>query len=129
MNSITIENIIKTHDIVIQETGGEEGILNSSLIESAYYSAFQTFGGKEFYPSVVEKAARIGYGLMSNHRFVDGNKRTGMLILDAFLDVNGYLSTFSEEDGEAMAWKVAAHEIEYEDFYDWLQSNVIKVSQ
>ena len=62
------------HQILVQETGGAAGVRDMKLLDAALESVFQTFDGKELFPSKREKAARLGYGLVSNHAFVDGNK-------------------------------------------------------
>ena len=83
------DKVLLLHQIISQETGGDPNLRDINLLDSALESAFQTFDGKELYPTKEEKAARIGYSLISNHAFVDGNKRIGMYVLLSFLEVNG----------------------------------------
>ena len=75
------DKVLLLHQIISQETGGDPNLRDINLLDSALESAFQTFDGKELYPTKEEKAARIGYSLISNHAFVDGNKRIGMYVL------------------------------------------------
>lgn len=75
--------------MIAQETGGSIGVRDEGLLESALEAAFSGFGGTEFYPTKEEKGARLGYNLISNHAFLDGNKRIGMYVMLTFLEVNG----------------------------------------
>lgn len=66
------------HQILVEATGGSVGVRDEGLLDSALEEAFAGFGDKEFYPTKEEKGARLGYTQISNHAFVDGNKRIGM---------------------------------------------------
>ena len=79
MIKLSKEKVMLLHEMLAKQTGGSTGIRDTDLLESALESAYQTFGGVELYPSVEEKGAWLGYALISNHAFVDGNKRIGML--------------------------------------------------
>ena len=83
------EKVLLLHQLLIQETGGADHIRDFALLDSALEGAFATFGGEELYPSKEEKGARLGFSLISNHAFVDGNKRIGMYVMLTFLEVNG----------------------------------------
>ena len=83
------DKVLLLHKLITEETGGDPNIRDVALLDSALESAFQTFGGQELYPTKEEKGARIGYSLISNHSFVDGNKRRGMYVLLTFLETNG----------------------------------------
>ena len=108
------KRVLLLYQMIVEETGGTFGIRNESLLESAIEAPYQTFDGKELFPSKIEKAARLGYGLISNHPFVDGNKRIGAYIMLSFLVVNGIYLEFSDEEIENMALGVAAGEMNYE---------------
>ena len=71
------EQVILLHAQLIVETGGAEGVRDEGLLESALYAPFQSFGDRDVYPSIQQKAAHLGIGLTKNHAFVDGNKRIG----------------------------------------------------
>ena len=77
------------HRLIAEETGGSIGVRYETLLESALENVFSGFGGQEFYPTREEKGARLGYALISNHAFVDGNKRISMYVMLTFLEVNG----------------------------------------
>ena len=81
------DRVLLIYKYLMEETGGGAGIRDAGLLESALESAFQTFGGADLYPTKEEKAARMVESLISNHAFVDGNKRIGMYVLLAFLEV------------------------------------------
>ena len=83
------EKVLLLHQLMIAETGGAAEIRDFGLLDSALESAFASFDGQEFYPSKEEKGARLGYALISDHAFVDGNKRIGMYVMLTFLEVNG----------------------------------------
>ena len=84
------------HDLISRETGGDAGVRDFGLLESALESAYQTFDGKELYPTILQKAVRLCYGLVQNHPFYDGNKRIGTLALLVTLDLNNI--TFSADN-------------------------------
>lgn len=83
------EKVLLLHQIMIKTTGGAAGVRDFGLLDSALESAYATFDGKDLYPTKEEKAARLGFSLVSNYAFVDGNKRIGMYVLLTFLEVNG----------------------------------------
>ena len=89
MIEFTKEKILLLHQYIAEETGGSMGVRDEALLDSALKSAFATFDGKELYPTKEEKAARIGASLVSNHAFLDGNKRIGMYVMLTFLEFNG----------------------------------------
>ena len=83
------DKVLLLHKLIAQETGGSIGVRDEALLDSALENAFAGFGEQEFYPTKEEKGARLGYTLISNHAFVDGNKRIGMYVMLTFLEVNG----------------------------------------
>ena len=117
------EKVLLLHKIITEETGGDPNIRDFALLESALESAFQTFGGEELYPSKEEKGARLGYALISNHAFVDGNKRIGMYIMMVFLEVNGIRIEPSVDDVARVGLAVASGEMKYDDLLEWIIDN------
>ena len=79
------EKVLLLHQLIIAETGGNVELRDIGLLDSALEGCFQSFGGQELYPTKEEKGARLGYSLISNHAFVDGNKRIGMYVMLTFL--------------------------------------------
>lgn len=117
------EKVLLLHKLITEETGGDPNIRDSRLLDSALESAFQTFDGKELYPTKEEKGARIGYALISNHAFVDGNKRIGMYVLLTFLETNGVKISPTVDDVARVGLAVAAGEMGYDDLLDWILAN------
>ena len=75
------DKVLLLHQILAEATGGSVGVRDDALLDSALESAFAGFGDREFYPSKEEKGARLGFALISNHAFVDGNKRIGIYVM------------------------------------------------
>jgi death-on-curing protein len=97
MIKISKGQILLLHHLVIKYTGGSEGLRDEGLLESALNTPFVTFAGISNYPTLASKAARLAYGLIKNHPFVDGNKRIGLLAMMSFLETNG-ISLISNND-------------------------------
>ncbi len=117
------EKVLLLHKLITKETGGDPNVRDIALLDSALESAFATFGGKELYPTKQEKGARLGYALISNHAFVDGNKRIGMYVLLAFLETNGIKLRPSVEEVARVGLAVAAGEMKYEELLEWIIEN------
>lgn len=90
------------------------------MLDSAIESAFATFDGKDLYPSKEEKAAAIGYGLISDHALIDGNKRIGMYIMLTFLEVNGITLSLSDDDIVSAGLSVASGKMDRNDLLKWI---------
>ncbi len=116
------ENVLLIYQMIVEETGGEFGIRSEELLESAIEAPYQTFDGKELFPTKIEKGARLGFGLVKNHPFIDGNKRIGVHIMISFLEVNGIYLEFTNEIIEDIALGVAEGRYQYEDVLNILQS-------
>jgi death-on-curing protein len=86
---LTLNEVLALHGQVMAQSAGAVGILNLPVLESALAQPRMTFGGDDLYPTLVEKAAALGYSLIKNHPFVDGNKRTGHAAMEVFLVLNG----------------------------------------
>lgn len=117
---LTKEQILLMHDQLIEETGGSKGLKDEGMLESALAAPFQSFDGKDLFPSVYQKAARLGYGLASNHAFVDGNKRIGAHAMLVFLALNRIRLDYTQEELSNLFLGVAANEKSYSDVLNWL---------
>ena len=117
------EKVLLLHQIISEATGGDPNLRDIGLLDSALESAYQTFDGKERYPTKQEKAARIGYSLISNHAFVDGNKRIGMYVLLTFLETNGIRINPTNDDVARVGLAVASGEMKYDDLLKWIYDN------
>ena len=123
MIRFSVDKVKLLQQLMAEETGGSVGIRDEGLLDSAIEGIYQTFDGKELYPSKEEKGARLGYSLISNHSFLDGNKRIGMFVMLTFLEVNGIRLECTNEDVAEAGFAVAAGKIGYEDLLEWVKSH------
>lgn len=117
------EKVMLLHKLLTDETGGDPNIRDSGLLNSALESAFVTFDGVELYQTREEKGARLGYSLISNHAFVDGNKRIGMFVMLIFLEINGVKLSPTNSEVARVGLAVAAGTMKYEDLLEWIREN------
>lgn len=120
MKVLTKRQILLLHQQLIEQTGGSDGIRDEGLLDSALSAPFQSFDNTDVYPSLQQKAARLCFGLVKNHPFVDGNKRIGAHAMLVFLAVNGVELTYTQTELSDIILQVAASEKEYPDLLDWL---------
>lgn len=119
------DKVLLLHKLIAQETGGSIGVRDEGLLESALEVAFSGFGDKEFYPTKEEKGARLGYNLISNHAFVDGNKRIGMYVMLTFLEVNGIHMDCNNDDVSQTGLAVASGKMDYDALLQWVRDHRI----
>ncbi len=119
------EKILLLHQMIAQETGGSIGVRDEGLLESAIEAVYASFGGKEFYPSKEEKGARLGYSLVSNHAFVDANKRIGIYVMLTFLEVNGIRIDCTNEDVVEIGLALASGRMDYDALLEWVREHRI----
>ena len=117
------KKVLLLHQLIVAETGGSNELRDIGLLDSALEGIFQTFSGEELYPTKEEKGARLGYTLISNHAFVDGNKRIGMYVMLTFLEVNGIHMVCTNEDVVEAGLGVASGEMGYEELLDWVKTH------
>lgn len=117
---ISKEQVKLLHAQLIKETGGSDGVFDENLLESALNAPFQSFSGTETFPSIQQKAARLGFGLIKNHAFVDGNKRIGAHVMLLFLALNGIELEYTQEELADTIMKVASGEYTLEDLLNWI---------
>lgn len=123
MISLTKEQIILLHSLTIKQTGGADGIRDEGLLESAISSPMQSFDGEDLYPTVQSKAARLCYSLISNHPFVDGNKRIGILVMLTVLELNGITVETSDDEIISLGLAVAQGTISPDEITEWIIQN------
>jgi death-on-curing protein len=124
---LTVDQVVAIHAEVIRLHGGDGTIIDLGLVDSAVALPRAGFGGHEFYPTLVEKAAAMGFSLSLNHGFKDGNKRTGFTAMDVFLRLNGSKVVAPVAEAEAVGLAVAAHRMSREQFTDWVRKHVVPV--
>lgn len=114
------QQLLQLHAQLIRATGGTDGLRDESLLESALNAPFQSFGGTEVYPSIQQKAARLGYGLVKNHAFVDGNKRIGAHAMLVFLALNGIELEYTQDELTAIFLDAAAGTVGHGELLRWI---------
>ena len=123
MIKISKEKALLLHQLMAEATGGSVGVRDTALLESALESCFATFDGVDLYPTKEEKGARLGYALISNHAFVDGNKRIGVYLMTTFLEMNGIRLQATNEEIVEIGLSVADGSMQYEDLLDWVKKH------
>lgn len=111
------------HRDLTESTGGSPGILNEGALQSALAAPLQTFEGEELYPTLEEKAAKLAYFLISNHAFVDGNKRIGLYAMLVFLELNHCPLEFSQVELVDLGWGIASGKYKEPDILDFILSH------
>ena len=124
MRYLTVNEVLEIYDRVMRQSGGAVGIRDLGLLESAVAQPRMTFGGQELYPTLVEKASALGFSLIQNHPFVDGNKRVGHAGMELFLILNDYEISGTVDEQVKTILKVAASEMGREAFTDWLRGHI-----
>lgn len=120
MKTLSKRQVLLLHEQLVAETGGSAGVRDEGLLESALSAPFQGFGGVDAYPSIQQKAARLGYGLVKNHPFVDGNKRIGAHAMLVFLALNGIKLEYTQRELADIILQVAAGKADYDTLFHWL---------
>lgn len=123
MIRLTTKQVITIHSSLIEATGGTDGVRDMGLLESALETPFQTFGGQDLYPALIQKAARLGHSLVSNHPFVDGNKRIGLHAMLVFLAINGVEIECTQQELIDVELSLADGTMNAEKLLIWLSSH------
>lgn len=121
---ITADDVIQIHSRVIQRSGGMDGLRDRASLEAAVSAPMQSFGGQDLYPTTVEKIARLGYGLASNHAFVDGNKRIGAMMTQLLLKWNGFQMSLRSRELADMFIAIADGSAKETDLLAWIQEHL-----
>jgi death-on-curing protein len=124
MRYLTLEEALELYHRVMDQSGGTRGIRDVGALGSALAQPRMAYGGIELYPTIVEKAAVLGFSLIMNHPFIDGNKRAGHAAMEVFMVLNGYEIEASVEEQERVILQVASGEIERESFTQWLRTHI-----
>lgn len=125
MICLTIDQVLKLHQVLIKEFGGEYGIRDYNLLDLSLNSSFQTFNGEDLYQGPLKKIIHVSYSLIKNHPFVDGNKRIGAHLLLVLLELNGYSINYEQEELIAIILNLAASKQTEKDLLIWVQSHLI----
>src|SRR5262245_31570860 len=108
---LTLDQVLELHRRLIEQTGGSVGVRDFGALDSAPAQPEMTFGGEELYPTLVEKASALGFSLVMNHPFVDGNKRVGHAAMEIFLVLNGHEISAGVDEQEGIILRLAAVEM------------------
>ncbi len=117
---LSVDEVVSLHRKIITATGGSYELRDRGLFEFAIYSAEASFDDSEIYPSVPEKAARLAFGLINNHAFVDGNKRIGVFVMLMTLRLNGINLSYTQDELVNLGLGVASGKFIYEDILNWI---------
>jgi death on curing protein len=128
MEWLELDEIFEIHSYAIARSGGSVGLRDRNGLESALAQPMQTFGGIDLYPTLLEKAAALGFFLVRNHPFVDGNKRVGHAALEIILQLNGFEILEEESKQEAIILALAAGELTLEVFTKWVLDVVVPLN-
>jgi len=120
MKRLTYHQVIQIQRLLILETGGSEGIRDEGLLDSALNSPFQSFNGEDLYKTIQSKAAHLGFSLVNNHSFIDGNKRTGILVMMIFLEMNGIIIECTNEEIVDIGLNLATGHLKVNELLTWI---------
>ena len=125
MRYVNLSQMLELHRRVLARSGGSSGMRDQGAVESALAQPAMTFGGQDLYPSLEEKAAALGFSLINNHPFVDGNKRLGHAVMEFFLALNGYEISAPVDEQETFVLRLAAGEASREELVEWLRGHLV----
>jgi len=129
MNYLNYEEVLQIQQYAIKTSGGSDGIRDKGLLESAVNQPRQSYGGVDLYVTLTAKAAALGFSLIKNHAFIDGNKRVGYAAVEVFLMRNGYEIEGFVDDQEAIVLQLAAGELAFEEFELWLIHHIVPLAE
>ncbi len=124
MKQITKRQVLMLHSMLVSESGGLDGLRDEGLLESAINAPFQSFDDKDFYPTILEKAARICYNLVKNHPFIDGNKRIGTHCMIVFLELNNTFIKYDDKELIDIILSIADGKVDDKALVTWLQAHI-----
>jgi death-on-curing protein len=125
MRYLTLAEVLFLYRQIIAQSGGTAGLLDKAALESALAQPRMTFGGQELYPTIASKAAALGFSLITNHPFVDGNKRIGHAAMETFLVLNGSEINATVEEQEQLILAVASGECDRDTLVRWLEAHLV----
>ena len=120
MKKLDPAQVLYLHSLMGNATGGSAGLRDKAALESAIYHSYASFEGKDLYPTVEEKGARQAYGIIRNHPFIDGNKRTGLFVMLVFLELNNIKLNFTQSELVGLGIGIAEGKIDSEQIKQWI---------
>lgn len=124
MRYLTLSEVLTLHSQIMERSGSGVGIRDMGVLESALAQPRMAFGGQDLYPTLAEKAAALGYSLIMNHPFMDGNKRTGHAAMEVFLMLNGFEIHAAVDEQEQVVLRLAGGETARTEFATWLRDHI-----
>jgi death-on-curing protein len=124
MHYLTVNEVLEIYRRVMEQSGGKMGIREMGALESAVAQPRMTFDGADLYPTIVEKACALGFSLIQNHPFIDGNKRTGHAAMEIFLILNGQQINASVDEQVTVILQIASSKMNRDAFTEWLRSHL-----
>ncbi|MEH1822821.1 MAG: type II toxin-antitoxin system death-on-curing family toxin [Nostoc sp.] len=122
---LTLEKVLELYHRIVEQSGGSAGVSNMGGLESAIAQPQMTFAGEELYPKIAEKASTLGFSLIKNHPFIDGNKRVGHAAMEVFLVLNSFEINATVDKQEQVILQVASGELGRDEFTEWLRNQII----
>jgi len=129
MRYLSLGEVVDLHQALLEQTGGATGIRDLGMLESALAQPRATFGGTDLHPTLIAKAAALGFSLALNHPFVDGNKRVAHAAMEVFLVLNGLELTGAVDEQERLMLDLAAGRLSREELSIWLEEHTAPVGR
>ena len=126
MRHLSTAEVLELHGLILAQSGGGSGVRDPGALDSALAQPRMTFGGTDLYPTIVEKAAALGFSLVKNHPFVDGNKRIGHAALETFLVLNGHEIDAPVDEQERVILELAAGDLDRDGLTEWLRAHLVE---
>lgn len=126
MRYLSLGEVLDLYFRIMEGSGGSAGVRDWGMLRSALAQARMTVEGEEVYPSVVEKAAALGFSIVMNHPMVDGNKRLGHASMELFLMLNGHEIEAPVDEQDRAMLALAAGDMNRQDLANWLEDHVVE---
>lgn len=120
---ISLTEVESIHEILIEKFGGAKGIRDRGTLESAIHRPYQTFDGKELYPNPIDKASAIFESIISNHPFIDGNKRTAYVLMRLILKEGNLTISLGQDEKYDFVMDAAQGKLTFDQIRNWIQAN------
>ena len=128
MRYLTLNEVLRIYEVIMEKSGGLAGVRDMGVLSSCIAQPRMAFDNIELYPTVFEKAAALGFSLISNHPFIDGNKRIGHAAMETFLVLNGYEIIADVDEQERLILAVASGEKSRKELSDWVHKYAVRKS-
>lgn len=125
MKYLSKRQILLIHQELLETSGRTSGLRDEGLLDSALMTPLQSFGGQDRYPSLIEKAVRLAFGLIKNHPFIDGNKRIGTHAMLVFLALNGVELSYTDDEMIAIILSMAAGQVDESGLRAWIDEHLL----